>query len=189
MDRTKDLCKRREKAVLVKKPGAQIAEDVLSQCAKVEMMDPAIAKHCEIYKEDLSERLGLDDASLPNAVAFPALLNPMFGNKKLIVDSGLMTDMQFQRAKSRFLQKLVRILDRKNPINHESAADRSGLDSEDDDVEYSTNENYAKAEKEWKLFETFKVKIHRPSVAASTARTLGTVRKISVGPLDGRGEN
>ena len=34
-----------------------------------------------------------------------------------------------------------------------------------------------------------KVKMHRPSVAASMARTLGNVRKISVGPLDGRGED
>ena len=39
------------------------------------------------------------------------------------------------------------------------------------------------------FFETFKVKVHRPSVAANTARTLGNVRKISVGPLDGRGED
>ena len=79
---------------------------------------------------------------------------------------------------------MVRILDRNNPVSHESVADRSGLDSEDDDVEYSTNENYTKAEKEWNFFETFKVKVHRPSVAANTARTLGNVRKISVGPLD-----
>ena len=84
---------------------------------------------------------------------------------------------------------MVRILDRNDPVSHESVADRSGLDSEDDDVEYSTNENYTKAEKEWKFFETFKVKMHRPSVAANTARTLGNVRKISVGPLDGRGED
>lgn len=100
-----------------------------------------------------------------------------------------MTDMQFQRAKSRLLQKLVRILDGKNPMSHESAADRSRLDSEDDDVEYSANDNYTKAEKEWKCFETFKVKKYHPSVAANTARTLGNVRKISVGPLDGREED
>lgn len=87
MDRTKDLCKRGEKTDLIKKLGAQIGEDVLSQHAKVEMMDPVIAKHCEIYTEDFSERLSLDDASLPNAVAFPALLKSMFGNKKLIVES------------------------------------------------------------------------------------------------------
>ena len=189
MDRTKDLRKRGEKTVLVKKPGAQIDLNILSQHTKVEVMDPSIVKYSKIYTEDLSERLGLNDASLPNSVAFPALLNPMFGNEKLIVESGLMTEMQYNRAKSRLLQKMVRILDRKNPITHGSMGCRSDLDSEDEGVEYTMNENYAIAEKEWKLFETFKVKIHRPSVAPNTAKTLGTVRKILVGPLDGRGED
>ena len=116
MDRTKDLRKRGEKTVLVKKPGAQIDLNILSQHTKVEVMDPSIVKYSKIYTEDLSERLGLNDASLPNSVAFPALLNPMFGNEKLIVESGLMTEMQYNRAKSRLLQKMVRILDRKIPL-------------------------------------------------------------------------
>ena len=90
--------------------------NVLRQHTKVEVMDPSIVKYSKIYTEDLSERLGLNDASLPNSVAFPALLNPMFGNEKLIVESGLMTEMQYERAKSRLLQKMVRILDRKIPL-------------------------------------------------------------------------
>ena len=51
-------------------------------------------KYCDIYSKDLSlsERLGLNEAHLSNAVSFPALFNPLFWNKKLLVDSGLMHD-------------------------------------------------------------------------------------------------
>ena len=56
-------------------------------------------------------------------------------------------------------------------------------------LQISLSINLLNNKKEWKLFETFKVKTHCPFVAPSTARILGNVRKISVGPLDGRGED
>ena len=80
---------------------------------------------------------------------FPALLSPIFGNKKLIVDSGLMTEAQYKRAKRRLLQRMVRIQDRMCPsTNSQCTASEDGLDSEDDDVEFVTNKNYEAADKE-----------------------------------------
>ena len=98
-------------------------------------------QYCDIYTADLSERLGLNETHLPNAVSFPTLLNPMFGNKKLIVGSGLMTEVQYERAKGRLLQRMVRIRDRKSPSTSQSTADADVLDREDDDIEFGTNEN------------------------------------------------
>ena len=71
----------------------------MNEYAKVEDMEPEIVQYCDIYTADLSERLGLNETQLPNAVSFPTLLNLMFGNKKLIVGSGLMTEVQYKRAK------------------------------------------------------------------------------------------
>jgi hypothetical protein len=45
MDRTKDLCKPRDKTVLVKKEGAQIDPEVESNYVRVETMHPSIAKY------------------------------------------------------------------------------------------------------------------------------------------------
>ena len=132
--RTVDLRQRDEKVSLVKKPGAHISGDILNEYARVEDMEPEIVKYCDIYTEDISEHLGLNETHLPNAVAFPALLNPMFGNAKLIVDSGLMTGLQYERAKGRLIQRMVRIKDRKCPSTSQSAANEDDLDSEDDDV-------------------------------------------------------
>ena len=152
-------------------------------------MDPVIAKFSEIYTEDLSERLGLNESTLPNAVSFPTLLNPMFGNKKLIVDSGLMTDTQYERAKGRLIQRIVSIKDKENPVAYKDVSVENEVDSEDDGVVYKTNDNYSTAIDEWQKFETYKVKKYRPSVAEKTAKALGDTRKILVGPLDGRGED
>ena len=117
-------------------------------------MEPEIVQYCDIYTADLSEHLGLNETHLPNAVSFPALLNPMFGNRKLIVGSGLMSAMQYDRAKGRLLQRMVRIRDRKCPSASQGTVNEDGLDSKDDDVEFATNKNYAVADKEWKHFET-----------------------------------
>ena len=59
---------RGDKTVLVKKPGVHIGEDVLNERVKVETMNPEIVKYCEIYTEDLSEQLGLNEMHVPNAV-------------------------------------------------------------------------------------------------------------------------
>ena len=72
----------------------------------------------------------------------------------------------------------------------QSTANEDDLDSEDDDVEFPTNENYVAADKEWKHFETYKIKRLRPSVEVKTARSLGEGnRKILVGPVEEKGDN
>ena len=110
--------------------------------------------------------------------------------KKLIVGSGLMTGMQYERAKGRLLQRMVRIVDRKCPSTSRTTGDADVLDSKDDDVEFGTNENYSAADKEWKHFETYKIKRHRPFVEVKKARTLGEGnRKILVGPVETKGED
>ena len=60
----------------------------------------------------------------------------MFGNKKLIVGSGLMTAVQYERAKGQMFQRMVRIRDRKCPSTSQSTAVEHVLDSEGDDVEF-----------------------------------------------------
>ena len=123
-------------------------------------------------------------------MAFPALLNPMFGNANLIVDSGLMTGLQYERAKGRLIQRMVRIKDKNCPSTSQSAANEDDLDREEDDVEFPANENYVAADKEWKYFETYKIKKLRPTIEVKTARSLGQGNhKILVGPVLVKCEN
>ena len=68
--------------------------------------------------------------------------------------------------------------------------DADVLDSKYDDVEFGTSKNYAAADKEWKHFETYKIKRHRPFVQVKKARTLGEGNcKILVCPVDIKREN
>ena len=80
----KDLRHRGEKNVLVTKGQASaIDPDVAAQYSTVERMDPCIEKYCNVYAKDLAERLSLNERNLPDALATPTLLNPMFGSKKM----------------------------------------------------------------------------------------------------------
>ncbi len=55
---------------------------------------PAL-RYCNVYAKDLAECLSLDKRNLPDALATPALLNPMFGNEKRIVGSGFVLEGQY----------------------------------------------------------------------------------------------
>ena len=90
----KDLRHRGEKNVLVTKGQASaIDPDVAAQYSNIERMDPCIEKYCNVYAKDLAERLSLNERNLPDALATPTLLNPMFGSEKRIVGSGMMMMM------------------------------------------------------------------------------------------------
>ncbi len=79
----KDLRHRGEKNVLVTKEQATaIDPDMLAEYSTVEMMHPCIEKYCNVNAKDLAERLSLNQRNLPDALATPTLLNPMFGNEK-----------------------------------------------------------------------------------------------------------
>ena len=68
--------------------------------------------------------------------------------------------------------------------------DADVLDSKYDDVEFGTSKNYAAADKEWKHFETYKIKRHCPFVEVKKAKTLEEGNcKILVCPVDIKREN
>lgn len=100
MDRTKDLRNRGEKTVLLKKSTASVAPETARDYTKVELMDPLVEKYCTIYAEDLAERIGIDESSLPPAIANHVITNPIFGIEHKVVATGLMTDSQYRRARS-----------------------------------------------------------------------------------------
>lgn len=99
MDRIKDLRKRGEKTVLVKKSGVDVCQDVAKNYTKVELMDPMVEEYCKLYTKDFSERIGFDGRYLPALLTNHVLLNPMFGLQSRIVCAGLLTEDQYAKAK------------------------------------------------------------------------------------------
>lgn len=71
MDRTKDLCSRGDKTALVNSPNAVVGADEVRNNTKAEPMDACVEEYCNLYTEDLVERLGLDKPVLD-----PSLTNP-----------------------------------------------------------------------------------------------------------------
>ena len=101
MDFTKDLRNRGERTVLVKRSDVVVDPDVAKNYTKVETMEPCVQQYCELYTEDLSERLGLNKPVLEPYLTNSVLLNPMFGYERRVVCSGLMTTSQYERAHTR----------------------------------------------------------------------------------------
>ena len=97
------------------------------------------------YTQDLSDQLDLGCNSLPSAILIPTLLNPLFGMKKHIIGSSLMTETQYARQeKAQLLNKIQDILDLKSPpLENDSAGDS---DSDDVDAPRLMNFNHQKAE-------------------------------------------
>jgi hypothetical protein len=143
----KDLCHCGEKNVVVTKEQATaVHRDVAAEYSTVETMHPCIDKYCNVYAKDLAERLSLNERYLPDALATPALLNPMFGNEKRIVGSGLMSEGQYFKARQNLLRKIQDILDKSNPVLcFELSDNSSSSDDEDDDIPMRDNTNYGKA--------------------------------------------
>jgi hypothetical protein len=143
----KDLRHRGEKNVLVTKEQATaIDPDVLVEYSNVETMHPCIEKYCNVCAKDLAERLSLNQRNLPDALATPTLLNPMFGNEKRIVGSGLMSEGQYFKTRQNLLCKIQDFLDKNNPIICFALSDNSSSsDDEDDDIPRRDNTNYGKA--------------------------------------------
>ncbi len=100
MDRTKDLCKPRDKTVLVKKEGAQIDPEVESNYVRVETMHPSIAKYWSLYEYDLSQHLGFNETGLKPELTLSIFLNALYGLQKRIIGAGLLTATQYSRVKS-----------------------------------------------------------------------------------------
>ena len=92
--------KRGEKSVLVRKAGVAIGNEIARNYLQVETMDPMIEKFRSLYSRDLSERLGINEKSLPPHLTFGVHLNPMFGAEERVIGSGLMTRTQYERSKA-----------------------------------------------------------------------------------------
>ena len=85
---TKDLCKRGEKSILVKSSKAFVDEDQEKEYVLTIDMEEPIETYHELFLTDLDDCLGLFERRLPDALAIPTLLNPMFGQRKVIMGSG-----------------------------------------------------------------------------------------------------
>ncbi len=65
----------------------------------MEIMHPYIERYCDVYSKNLADRLSLNERYFPDILAIPTLLNPMFGNEKRIVGSGLMSEGQYFKSR------------------------------------------------------------------------------------------
>ena len=151
MDRTKDLRKHGELSVLVKRAGATISDSILNNYVKVEEMDPLLEQYCDTYSKDLAKRLAVDSENLPDSLALPTLLNPMFGSKHTIIGSGLMTEKQYDNARNLLIRRMQDILDIKYPPMYDDSDDEDdNSEVEEDGSDDEDNSNYGKAKKEVK---------------------------------------
>jgi hypothetical protein len=131
----KDLRICGEKNVPVKKPRAAIDPAVLAKYSTVEIMHPYIKRYCDVYSKDLVDSLSLNDRHLPDALATPTLLNPMFVNEKRTVGSGLMFEGQYLKAWQHLHCKMQDILDKNNPVLCYTLSDKSSCtEDKDDDI-------------------------------------------------------
>ena len=115
MNRTIELCARGEKTILVNVGGSELDSDKELDYLEVVDMDPLVQIFCEVYAEDLVERIGLDRRKLPVALGVATLLNPMFGLKSNVVGSGLMTHAQYDAARNELICELQDIMDETAP--------------------------------------------------------------------------
>ena len=97
-DHVKDIRKRGHKTVLVRISGFDVGPEVVKNYGKVKLMDPIIKKYCDMYTKDLAKRVGLDDRFLSPIFTTHVFINPMFGLKKRVVNSGILTYDQYQRG-------------------------------------------------------------------------------------------
>ncbi len=146
---------------------------MLAKYSTVEFMHPYIERYCDDYSKDLVDCLSLNDRHLPDELAPPTLLNPMFSIEKRIVGSGLMSEGQYLKAWQHLLRKMQDILDKNNPVLCYTLSDNSSsTDDKDDDFPQRDNMNHGKAMEELDEFEHFKRKKYQQKVRETTARCL-----------------
>ena len=198
---TRDLRKRGEKSILVKSSKAFVDDDQEMEYLSVIDMETPVEDYRELFSTDISNRLCLSERRLPDALAIPTLLNPMFGQRKVIVGSDLMSDPQYNKSRNRLLQMMQDILDRKHPIAVEVDADSEPDSEDDDDVGEQVNSNYNRAGEELQLFESYKKKKYRPKLSKDKSKMLENIVvpddendghgvsnfQLLVGPVETRG--
>ena len=181
-DLTVNLSKCGEKTVLVKKASLTVSAQIEKKF-KIEVMDPMIEKYCMLYADDLAKRVSLN-GTLPNALTFLVLLNPLFGLQQRIVGSGLLTEVQFTNAKRgmyllncmslspqftsspipfivachlvELIKAMQDLLDRKHPPTCANANDNESEEDDDGYEHRNTNSNFNVATEEFNRFESYK---------------------------------
>ena len=198
MDRTKDVRKRGEKVVLLKRSGVSVLPETASNFMKVEVMDPSVQKYCDLYADGLANRIGLSAARMPHYLSIGILLNPLFPSRKAIVACGLMTDEQYAAARERksfilcalvslhplsiglyslvlFVRSsktsMADILDMKSPHSNDAESAASSGDSSDDEV-ICFSPSYHMADKELAAFNKLKKPKYQPTYDSSKSRAL-----------------
>ena len=171
-NRTKDLRKRGEKTILVKSSTAVVDEATANEYSYVIEMKKCVEEYRSLHVTDFSRRMGIEERTLSDGLALPALINPMFGPMLLIVNSGLMSQSQYNRAKRTLLSKMTDILDRLHPIINVEIGVESSDSEMEGKYEGSSNANYQLAEKELNLLEQFKRRKFRPQFDEKNSQVL-----------------
>ena len=96
-----------------------------------------IDRYRSLYTEDLAERLGVDNETLPSSLGIPVLLNPVFGSRERIIGLGLMMPQQYTKAEHDLLERMQDALDRKNPVVSPIFVDSSDDEKSSDDDDSS----------------------------------------------------
>lgn len=166
--------------------------NMVDQYDEVVEMDELIDVYCEIYVQDLSRRLSINEDRLPVAYTFSTLLNPMFGLRPAILLAKLMTPMQYDNAREALLRAIQDDLDAKNPIVDMTTGsdDENSLDGF---VHDDNNDNRRLAERELKKFESFKRQKYIPQLNSkrylSGTDANGRRVEIGIGKVVSKGED
>jgi len=191
MNRVADLRARGDRSVLVRSSAADVSIDDMRNYVKVVEMDPLIETYCQVYANDLEDRLGIKHDKLPAALSVTMLLNPMFGLKPKIVESGIMMEAQYSKARHALLYMIQDIMDARSPtpvVNCDSGSS-SELDSEDEELPTQENNNFNLASAELILFENYKKKKYHPVIEESQSKVLSGLRDVRVGPVESCGSD
>jgi hypothetical protein len=153
-----------------------------------EAMEPCIELFRMLYAKDMEERCGYTDDNgtpvlqLPVDLAIACLLNPMYGGRKVITSSGLMTDEQYSHAEDDLIGRMQLINERESghvePMNNSSEDD-----SMDDDLIRAASTEREKAKAEYTSYcMTCKPRKHTPRSFQGTTLQLGslTMGKVAV---------
>jgi len=114
--RQNDLRKRKPNATLVISEDAVLDNELKTKYNEILIMHDTISTYRASYVEDLTRRLGLDQQELPAAFSTATLLNPMFGRSPNIIHSGLMTRVQYNRARNLLVRVIQDELEAASPV-------------------------------------------------------------------------
>ena len=112
---TQDLIKR-DRCNLVKTIECSDVE-LDSEDEQVLEVDNCIANTHRLYRHNIATRIGIIDkecnnlTSLPDAIAIPALLNPLLGGKTRVLGSGFIAEPQYGAAVDALVAEIQRMIE------------------------------------------------------------------------------